>query len=56
MSIHEVADRDVAACGPASFIYDVRNTVAECARDIADGYGKCREVYLHAEAYEYVVP
>ncbi|KAA1468607.1 hypothetical protein DENSPDRAFT_833976 [Dentipellis sp. KUC8613] len=43
----------VAACGPQSFIYDIRNAVAQCELDIADGYGRCQEVYLHTEAYDW---
>ncbi|EKM52154.1 uncharacterized protein PHACADRAFT_212732 [Phanerochaete carnosa HHB-10118-sp] len=44
-----------AACGPNPFVYDVRNAVAHCQLDIADGYSKCQEAFLHAEAYEYVL-
>lgn len=41
-------------CGPESFVYDVRNAVAQCELDLADGYGRCQEIYLHAEAYQCV--
>lgn len=41
-------------CGPQSFVYDVRNAVAQCELDIVDGYSRCQEIYLHAEAYECV--
>ena len=45
----------MTVCGPKSFVYDVRNAVARCELDIVDGYGRCQEVYLHTEAYEYVL-
>ncbi|KAF5373099.1 hypothetical protein D9758_001494 [Tetrapyrgos nigripes] len=44
----------VAACGPDSFLYDVRNAVADCQLAIADGYGKCTDLFLHTENYRYV--
>lgn len=40
------------ACGPESFLYDVRNTVARCQLDILDGFG-CKEVFLHTENYSW---
>ncbi|KAL1745572.1 hypothetical protein HDZ31DRAFT_36155 [Schizophyllum fasciatum] len=43
----------IAACGPASFLYDVRNAVADEELAIFDGFGHCREVYLHAENFGY---
>ncbi|KAL1745482.1 hypothetical protein HDZ31DRAFT_36238 [Schizophyllum fasciatum] len=43
----------IAACGPASFLYDVRNAVANEALAIFDGFGQCTEIYLHAENFGY---
>ncbi|THV08009.1 hypothetical protein K435DRAFT_642878 [Dendrothele bispora CBS 962.96] len=45
----------VAACGPDSFLYDVRNAVADCQLAIADGYGQCKDLFLHTENYRLVV-
>ncbi|EKM57469.1 uncharacterized protein PHACADRAFT_251129 [Phanerochaete carnosa HHB-10118-sp] len=42
-----------AVCGPEAFMYDVRNAVAECQLDIADGYSRCEEIFLHTEAYDW---
>ncbi|KAI5825867.1 hypothetical protein K523DRAFT_375380 [Schizophyllum commune Tattone D] len=41
----------IAACGPLSFLYDVRRAVAEEELTIFDGFGHCREIYLHAENF-----
>ncbi|ESK92154.1 ferric-chelate reductase [Moniliophthora roreri MCA 2997] len=43
----------IVACGPESFLYDVRNTVAECQLVIADGYGACKDLFLHTENYSW---
>ncbi|KAK7449815.1 hypothetical protein VKT23_013291 [Stygiomarasmius scandens] len=43
----------VAACGPDSFLYDVRNSVADCQLAIADGYGRCKDLFLHTENYSW---
>ncbi|KAL1733764.1 ferric reductase NAD binding domain-containing protein [Schizophyllum commune] len=45
----------IAACGPLSFLYDVRGAVADEELTIFDGYGHCREIYLHAENFGYVL-
>ncbi|GJE95644.1 ferric reductase family protein [Phanerochaete sordida] len=42
-----------AVCGPAAFMYDVRNAVAEGQREILDGCSPCEEIFLHAEAYDW---
>ncbi|KAK7058566.1 hypothetical protein VNI00_002202 [Paramarasmius palmivorus] len=43
----------IIACGPESFLYDVRNTVAECQLVLADGYGTCTDLFLHTENYSW---
>ncbi|KAF5358979.1 hypothetical protein D9758_004892 [Tetrapyrgos nigripes] len=43
----------IAACGPASFLYDLRNAVADCQLAIADGYGRCKDLYLHTETFSW---
>ncbi|KAF5374359.1 hypothetical protein D9758_004713 [Tetrapyrgos nigripes] len=43
----------LAACGPDSFMYDVRNAVADCQIAIADGYGQCKDLFLHTENYSW---
>ncbi|KAF9016856.1 hypothetical protein BDZ89DRAFT_395589 [Hymenopellis radicata] len=40
-----------AACGPDSLLYDVRNAVADRQLAIADGFGRCKDVYLHTESF-----
>ncbi|KAL0575238.1 hypothetical protein V5O48_006729 [Marasmius crinis-equi] len=42
----------VIACGPESFLYDVRNAVAEAQLVLADGYGACTDLFLHTETYK----
>ncbi|KAK7449781.1 hypothetical protein VKT23_013257 [Stygiomarasmius scandens] len=37
-----------------SFLYDVRNAVADCQPAIADGYGQCRDLFFHTENYGFV--
>ncbi|KAJ7265322.1 FAD-binding domain-containing protein [Mycena rebaudengoi] len=41
----------VVACGPDSFLYDVRNAVAQCQFAIVDGFGVCTDMYRHTETY-----
>jgi hypothetical protein len=41
----------IAACGPDSFLYDSRNTVAKCQLAIANATTDVREIYLHTENY-----
>ncbi|KAJ7072972.1 ferric reductase NAD binding domain-containing protein [Mycena amicta] len=41
----------IIACGPDGFLYDVRNAVAGCQLDIADGFGGCKDLFLHTETY-----
>ncbi|KAJ7150049.1 ferric reductase NAD binding domain-containing protein [Mycena crocata] len=43
----------VVACGPDSFLYDVRNAVADCQLAILDGFGTCTEMFLHTESYSW---
>ncbi|KAF7289167.1 Ferric-chelate reductase [Mycena indigotica] len=43
----------VIACGPDSFLYDTRNAVADCELDIADGFGVCKDLFLHTENYSW---
>ncbi|KAG7094832.1 hypothetical protein E1B28_005642 [Marasmius oreades] len=43
----------IVACGPESFLYDVRNAVAECQLVLLDGYGECTDLYLHTENYSW---
>jgi ribose 1,5-bisphosphokinase PhnN len=43
-----------SACGPDSFLYDVRNAVAQCQLAIVDGFGVCTDMYLHTETYSCV--
>ncbi|KAH8818584.1 ferric reductase NAD binding domain-containing protein [Flagelloscypha sp. PMI_526] len=43
----------MAACGPDSLLYDVRNTVAECNLDLMDGFSTLKEIYLHTEHYSW---
>ncbi|KAJ6627669.1 FAD-binding domain-containing protein [Mycena sp. CBHHK59/15] len=43
----------IIACGPDSFLYDVRNAVAECQLVIADGFGPCKDMFLHTETYSW---
>ncbi|KAF8916533.1 FAD-binding domain-containing protein [Mucidula mucida] len=40
-----------AACGPDSLLYDVRNAVADRQLAITDGFGRCKDVYLHTESF-----
>ncbi|THV08232.1 hypothetical protein K435DRAFT_4330 [Dendrothele bispora CBS 962.96] len=51
----EIGSIAIAACGPESFLYDLRTAVADCQLAIADGYGTCNDLYLHTETYKYVV-
>ncbi|KAK7449795.1 hypothetical protein VKT23_013271 [Stygiomarasmius scandens] len=56
--IHEACQTNsgsmaIAACGPDSFLYDVRNAVADCQLAIADGYGQCKDLFLHTENYSW---
>ncbi|KAJ7606729.1 FAD-binding domain-containing protein [Mycena polygramma] len=44
----------IVACGPDGFLYDVRNAVAEAQLVIADGFGTCKDLFLHTETYRYV--
>ena len=46
---------DDLACGPESFLYDIRNAVAEAQLILADGYGTCTDLFLHTETYRYVI-
>ncbi|KAF9266053.1 hypothetical protein L218DRAFT_942341 [Marasmius fiardii PR-910] len=41
----------IAACGPQSLLYDVRNAVASLQKDILLSESGCVEVYLHSEEY-----
>ncbi|KAJ6560971.1 FAD-binding domain-containing protein [Mycena sp. CBHHK59/15] len=41
----------IVACGPDSFLYDVRNAVADCELVIVDGFGGCKDLFLHTETY-----
>ncbi|KAJ7683212.1 FAD-binding domain-containing protein [Mycena rosella] len=41
----------IIACGPDAFLYDVRNAVAEAQLVIADGFGRCKDLFLHTETY-----
>jgi len=43
----------IAACGPESFLYDVRNAVADRQVLILDGYGSCTDMFLHTETYSW---
>ncbi|KAF7297802.1 Ferric-chelate reductase [Mycena kentingensis (nom. inval.)] len=43
----------IIACGPDSFLYDVRNAVAACQLDITDGFGPCRDLFMHTETYSW---
>ncbi|KAJ7116706.1 FAD-binding domain-containing protein [Mycena epipterygia] len=43
----------VVACGPDGFLYDVRNAVAEAQLVIADGFGTCKDLFLHTETYSW---
>ncbi|KAJ7187817.1 FAD-binding domain-containing protein [Mycena filopes] len=43
----------IVACGPDGFLYDVRNAVAEAQLVIADGFGPCRDLFLHTETYSW---
>ncbi|KAJ6577925.1 FAD-binding domain-containing protein [Mycena capillaripes] len=53
---HESAGKvAIVACGPDGFLYDVRNAVAESQLVIADGFGICKDLFLHTEAYRYAV-
>ncbi|KAJ7732123.1 FAD-binding domain-containing protein [Mycena metata] len=45
----------IIACGPDGFLYDVRNAVAEAQLIIADGFGQCRDLFLHTETYRWVL-
>ncbi|KAJ7622497.1 FAD-binding domain-containing protein [Roridomyces roridus] len=49
---HESAEKvAIIACGPDSFLYDVRNAVADAQLVIVDGFGKCKDLFLHTETY-----
>jgi hypothetical protein len=39
------------ACGPDSFLYDVRNEVAERQLDIVKGTSAVTDIFLHTENY-----
>ncbi|KAJ7745909.1 hypothetical protein DFH07DRAFT_942748 [Mycena maculata] len=41
----------IVACGPDGFLYDVRNAVADAQLVIADGFGSCKDLFLHTETY-----
>ncbi|KAJ7249940.1 hypothetical protein C8J57DRAFT_1521539 [Mycena rebaudengoi] len=41
----------IVACGPDSFLYDVRNAVAQCELVNLDGFGLSRDMFLHTEPY-----
>ncbi|KAF7327304.1 Ferric-chelate reductase [Mycena kentingensis (nom. inval.)] len=43
----------IIACGPDGFLYDVRNAVATCQLDITDGFGTCKDLFLHTETYSW---
>ncbi|KAF8174796.1 hypothetical protein K438DRAFT_1908841 [Mycena galopus ATCC 62051] len=43
----------IVACGPDRFLYDVRNAVADSQLVIADGFGICKDLFLHTETYRY---
>ncbi|KAJ7470930.1 FAD-binding domain-containing protein [Mycena latifolia] len=43
----------IVACGPDGFLYDVRNAVAEAQLEIADGFGRCKDLFLHTETYSW---
>ncbi|KAJ6534477.1 hypothetical protein DFH09DRAFT_1325369 [Mycena vulgaris] len=44
----------IVACGPHSFLYDVRNAVAQAQLVNADGFGECKDLFLHTETYRCV--
>lgn len=48
-------DLGKTACGPDGFLYDVRNAVAESQLVIADGFGTCKDMFLHTETYRCVL-
>ncbi|KAK7032692.1 ferric-chelate reductase [Favolaschia claudopus] len=50
MSASKVA---IVACGPDGFLYDVRNAVADSQLVIADGFGTCKDMFLHTETYSW---
>ncbi|KAF8168675.1 FAD-binding domain-containing protein [Mycena galopus ATCC 62051] len=41
----------IVACGPDEFLYDVRNAVSDSQLVIADGFGTCKDLFLHTETY-----
>ncbi|KAF8182192.1 hypothetical protein K438DRAFT_1975729 [Mycena galopus ATCC 62051] len=43
----------IVACGPDGFLCDVRNAVADSQLVIADGFGICKDLFLHTETYRY---
>ncbi|KAJ7503365.1 hypothetical protein B0H11DRAFT_582059 [Mycena galericulata] len=43
----------IVACGPDGFLYDVRNAVADAQLVIADGFGNCKDLFLHTETYSW---
>lgn len=43
----------IAACGPASLVFDVRNAVADVQKDILLGRTGCTEMFLHSEEYSW---
>ncbi|KAF7375460.1 Ferric-chelate reductase [Mycena sanguinolenta] len=43
----------IVACGPDEFLYDVRSAVADSQLVIADGFGKCKDLFLHTETYSW---
>lgn len=57
--IHEAVTKSsgriaIVACGPNSFMYDVRRAVAKAQLTILDGFGNVNEIFLHSENYRYV--
>ncbi|KAJ6463186.1 FAD-binding domain-containing protein [Mycena vulgaris] len=43
----------IVACGPDAFLYDVRNAVADAQLVVADGFGQCKDLFLHTETYSW---
>ncbi|KAJ7676257.1 hypothetical protein B0H17DRAFT_1334504 [Mycena rosella] len=39
----------IIACGPDTFLFDVRNAVADAQLVIADGFGRCKDLFLHTD-------
>ncbi|KAJ7879040.1 hypothetical protein B0H14DRAFT_1622509 [Mycena olivaceomarginata] len=46
---HTSTGKVAVVYGPADFLYDVRNTVADSQLVTADGFGSCRDLLLHTE-------